>query len=99
MSAGDGPKSSYELAMERLRKQDAETGVERTALTDEQKAAIAEVRSLYGAKLAQADVLHQGHLRSTFDPAERAAIEEAYQRERIRLQSELDSKLEKARNS
>ncbi len=52
-------KSAYELAMERLRKKDAEGGVEHTPLTDGQKAAIAEVRKFYEARLAQDEVLHQ----------------------------------------
>ena len=97
MSGTDGPKSSYELAMERLRKKDEAAGVERQALTDEQKAQIAEVRNLYGAKLAQAEVLHRSALDRTFDPAERATLEEQYRRERSRLTSELESKVEKAR--
>lgn len=97
MSGTDGPKSSFELAMERLRKKDEAAGVERQALTGEQKTAIAELRSLYGAKLAQAEVLHQGALLASVDPAERATLEEQYRRERDRLTSELDSKIEKAR--
>src|SRR5262245_46575571 len=35
--ANDGPKSAFELAMERLRKQDADEGVVERTLTDEQK--------------------------------------------------------------
>jgi len=97
MSGTDGPKSSYELAMERLRKKDEAAGVEPQALTDQQKAQIAEVRSLYGARLAQAEVLHRSALDRTLDPAERATLEEQYRRERSRLTSELESKVEKAR--
>ena len=37
----DGLKSAYELAMERLKKKDADAGIEAVTLTDEQKAAIA----------------------------------------------------------
>jgi hypothetical protein len=33
----DKPKSSLELVMERLRKKDAEAGVEETRLTDQQR--------------------------------------------------------------
>ena len=99
MSSTDGPKSAVELAMERLRKKDEAAGGAPQVLSDSQKAAVAEVRGLYNAKLAQADVLLQGRLRQTFDPAERATIEEDYQRERARLTSEMDSKIEKARGS
>ena len=97
MSGNDEPKSSFELAMERLRKKDEAAGVEPQALTEKQRANIAEVRSLYAAKLAQAEVLHKGTLDRTFDPAERAVLEEQYRRERDRLTSELESKVEKAR--
>ena len=98
MSSTDGPKSSYELAMERLRKKDEAAGVERQVLTEAQKAAVTEVRNVYGARLAQADVLLQGRLRRTFDPAERAALEDEYRREREQLTAEMDAKLEKARH-
>ena len=93
----EGLKSSYELAMERLRKKDAEAGVETRPLTDAQKAAITEIRNFYTAKLAEADVLHQGRLRATVDPAERAEREQEYRRDRERLSSERDAKIEKAR--
>jgi len=90
-------KSAYELAMERLGKSDEEAGVERRPLTDAQKKAIAEVRNFYEAKLAEAEVLHQSRLRGTFDPAERAARESEYRRDRERLSSERDAKIEKIR--
>jgi hypothetical protein len=90
-------KSAYEIAMERLRKKDAEDGVEHTPLTDEQKAAIAEVKQFYQAKLAQQDVLHQASLRKTFDPEERAKLNEDYQREREKFVAERERKIEKIR--
>ncbi len=92
-----GPKSSYELAMERLRKKDAEAGIETRPLTDQQKAAIAEIRNFYEAKLAEQDVLHQSTLRRTMDPAAREALEQDYRRDRERLTSERESKIEKVR--
>jgi hypothetical protein len=91
------PKSSYELAMERLRKKDAEAGIESRPVTDEQKAAIAEARSLYGSKLAEIEVLHQSMIGTVVDPAERDALEQNYRRERERLTSERDAKIEKIR--
>ena len=57
--AEDEPKSAYELAMERLQKKDAEEGVEHRPLSDAQKAAIAEVRSQYEAKLADIEIRHE----------------------------------------
>ena len=90
-------KSSYELAMERLRKKDADEGIESLPVTDAQKAAIAEVRNFYEAKLAEQQVLYQSALRNTVDPAERATIEEQYRRDRERFNSERESKIEKIR--
>jgi hypothetical protein len=97
MSSDSAPKSAYELAMERLRQKDAEAGIERRPLTDAQKAAVAEIRNLYDARLAQADLQYQDGMRATFDPAAQAALEDAYRRERERLTAERDSKIEKAR--
>jgi len=93
----DAPKSAYELAMERLRKKDAEAGIDIRPLTDEQKAAIAEIRSFYQAKIAEIEVLHQSKIRAILDPAERDAVDEALRRDRERLASERDAKIEKAR--
>jgi hypothetical protein len=93
----EAPKSAYELAMERLRKKDAEEGVERKPLTDEQKAAIAEVRNFYQAKIAELELLHQSRLMATFEPAERATLEQEYRADRERLNAERDRKIAKAR--
>ena len=98
MSDDKALKSAYELAMERFKKSDAEAGIERQPVTDAQKAAIAEIRSFYEAKIAEVEVLHHGRLRATADPVERAAREEEYRRDRERLSSEREAKIEKARN-
>ena len=92
-------KSSYELAMERFRQKDAEEGVDRKPLTDTQKGQIAEIRSFYQAKLAEIEVLHQGKLRTTYDPAEREEREQEYRRDRERLTSERDNKIERVRRA
>jgi hypothetical protein len=97
MNQDAAPKSSVELAMERLRKKDEAAGVTETRLTDAQKAAIAELRSLYGAKLAQADLQYRDRLRASFDPAVHDALDLEYKRERERLTGELDAKIEQAR--
>jgi hypothetical protein len=91
-------KSSYELAMERFRKSDAEAGIESKPLTDSQKAAIAEIRNYYKAKAAEQEVLHESGQRKTMEPAEREALDREYQRERERLSSEQDAKIEKIRS-
>ena len=90
----DNPlKSSLELAMDRLAKKDADAGIENKPMTDAQKAAIAEARNFYGAKIAELEVLHQSSLNGTFDPAERETLTQQYRREREHLNSERDSKI------
>lgn len=94
------PKSAIELALERLRKKDAEAGVTTRTLTDAQKAAIAEVRSLYDSKIAEQDVLQQSTMKKMFgaDPAERDEVERRFRREKERLASERDNRVEKIRH-
>lgn len=96
--ADQGPKSAFELAMERLNRKDTEAGVEQRRMTDRQKAAIAEVRNLYSAKLAQEEVMHKSALMQSYDPLARAELEAQYQRERERLVRERDGKVERIRN-
>ena len=96
--AGDKSlKSAYELAIERLRKQDEDAGVERRTLTDAQKAAIAEARNFYDSKLAESEVLHQSTLRTLADPGAREALDQDYRRDRERLITERDAKIERIR--
>jgi LPS O-antigen subunit length determinant protein (WzzB/FepE family) len=99
MDDGKPLKSSYELAMERLKKSDEAAGVESKPLTDAQRAAIAEARNFYEAKLAEQQVLHQSRLLKSGDPAEHDALEKEYRRERERLTSERDAKIERLRRS
>ena len=99
MADDSAPKSAYELAMERLKKKDADEGIERQPVTDAQKAAIAEIRNFYEAKLAEVDVLHQGKLRMMMDPEVRAVAEQEFRRDRERLTTERDAKIEKARRA
>jgi hypothetical protein len=92
-------KSAVELAMERLRKKDEEAGIDRRPLTDGQKGVIAELRKLYEAKVAELQVVRDERLHGSRDPMEYAEIEEAYRRERERLSTERDEKIEKIRQN
>ena len=92
-------KSAFELAMERLRKKDADAGVESKPVSEAQKAAIAEIRNFYEAKMAEQEVLHQSALRTTMDPEARGALDAQYRRDRERLASDRDGKIEKIRRS
>ena len=94
----DAPKSAIELAMERLKKKDAEQGVSDRVLTEDQKNEIAEVRTTYGAKLAQEEILFQSKTQGGLDPESRRTLEENYRRDVERLTHERDRKVEKIRD-
>ena len=83
--------------MERLRQKDREAGVEERTITDEEKAKIAEIRQFYDAKLAEREILHKASLRKAHDEESLAQLEQEYRRDRERLGSERDSKIEKVR--
>jgi hypothetical protein len=97
MSADEKPKSAVELAMERLRKRDADSGVVERSVTDEQKAAIAEARSVHASKVAELQILNRSKLMVLFEPVERARVEDDYRRELQRLNDDLEKKMEKIR--
>ena len=85
--------------MERLRKKDAAAGVSTRPITDEQRAAIAEVRSLSDSKIAEQNILQQSAMNRLLgaDPAELDVVASQFRRERERLASERDAKVEKLR--
>jgi hypothetical protein len=89
----DAPKSALELAMARLKQKDAEAGSVEAPLTDAQKAEIADVRQLYAARRAQAEIMHQASLASAFDVEGLARLHEEFRRDTDRMQRELDEKV------
>jgi len=95
--ADEAPKTAYELAMERLRKKDAADGIAERAVTDEQKAEIAEVRRIYEAKVAEAEILFKSTIAGVFEPEERLKLAEGHRRELQRLQDDRERKLAKIR--
>jgi hypothetical protein len=97
MSDG-APKSALELALERLRKQDQAAGIVETPLTDEKRAAIGDARNFCEAKTAERKILHESKLATTWDPEERAKLEEEYRRDLDRLLSDRDRKIERIRS-
>lgn len=99
MSDDGAPKSAYELAMERLRRQDRESGVEERLLSDDQRAEIADVRRVYDARLAEREILHQSERRRAETPEALEELEEHYRRDRARIGAERDAKVEKIRSS
>jgi hypothetical protein len=99
MTPDDTPKSAVELALERLRKKDADSGVAERPTTDEQKALIAEARNLHASKVAELEILHRSKMAVLFDPAERGQAEEAYRRDLTRLHDDLERKIAKLRRT
>jgi hypothetical protein len=93
----EAPKSAYELAMERLRRKDEEAGVAERSLSDEQKAEIAEVKRVYAAKVAEAEILHQSKVAAVFDPQERGLLEQNHRRDLERFRDEQERKLQRIR--
>ena len=93
----DAPKSALEIVMERLRRKDAEGGVEEKPLTDAQRAAIAEARSLYEARVAERRIMHEAAMRQTLDPAEMAERQAELRRDLEHLESERDAKIRRIR--
>jgi hypothetical protein len=89
----DAPKSAYEVAMARLRQKDQEAGAVEAPLTEAQKAAIAEVRQVYAARRAQAEIMHKASLASAYDVDGLARLNDEFRRDTDRLQRELDEKV------
>ena len=93
----DAPKSAYELAMERLRKKDAEAGVQSVPLTDEQREQIAEARSIFEARVAERRIMHQSKVAGVLDPAELEVLHEQLRRDLAQFESDRDSKIRRIR--
>jgi phage host-nuclease inhibitor protein Gam len=83
-------KSAYELAMERLEKK-APT----KKLSEEQKAKIAEINSLYGSKIAEKETFLQGEMvkeKARGDLTAVAQIQDQLTRELRRIHTEWEEK-------
>jgi flagellar motility protein MotE (MotC chaperone) len=88
-------KSAYELAMERLEKQSPSAPV-----SDELRAALAEIDSTYKAKIAEREVFLQSQIQkslATGDVTEADSIRLQLSRELRRLQEECEAKKAKLR--
>ncbi|HJR60274.1 MAG TPA: hypothetical protein VJ813_12765 [Vicinamibacterales bacterium] len=93
----DAPKSALELALERLKKKDADAGVEQKPLTEEQREAIAEARNLYEARVAERRIMHQSQTAAVFDPQELELQREQMLRDLAHFESDRDAKIRKIR--
>ncbi len=101
---GDKPmaeklKSAYELAMERLQQQDREQGVERKALSEDQKRRIAELRQEAKAKKAELEILRDERLAEAGgDPAKLQEQEEKHQIDLKRVEDWLEAAVNKIKD-
>ena len=93
----DAPKSALELAMERLKKKDEAAGIEQKALTDAQRAEIAEARSVFEARVAERRIMHQSQTAAIFDPQELELRREELMRDLAQLESDRDVKIRRIR--
>lgn len=90
-------KSAYELAMERLAKEDPDGVV---SLTDEQKTALAEVDKKYKAKIAEREIFLNKQLMEAQTAGDMQAIgqiEAQLRSEKQRLEEERESAKDKIR--
>ncbi len=94
----DEPKSAWELAMERFRKQDAEEGVVGAPLTEDQKAAIEDCRRSYKARIAELEIMHHSKLAGTQDPEGLETLERNYRRDVERAAEDRDRTIAKIRS-
>ena len=97
MGTDDKPKSALELAMERLRQKDADSGVVDKPRSERQKADIAEARSLHASKVAELEILYRSKTAGLLDPAERAQAADDYRRDLQRLNDDVERKVVKIR--
>ena len=93
--ADTGPKSAVELAMERLRRRDAEAGADAPVrpLSDDQKAAISAARRDYEAKVAEAEILMRSKLAAVMDLEGRREVEANHRRDLGQFASSRDRKI------
>ena len=93
----DAPKSALELVMERLKKKDAEAGVQEQTLTDEQRAQIAEAKNVYEARVAERRIMFQSQTAAVFEPAELEVRRDELRRDLAQFESDRDAKIRKIR--
>jgi hypothetical protein len=99
MSDNEKPRTALEIAMARLKQRDADNGIVEQPRSDEQKAAIAEARSVHASKVAELEILQRSKMASVFDPDDRARLEDQYRDELRRLNDDLDRKVGKIRGA
>jgi hypothetical protein len=94
----DKLKSSYELAMERLRGADPDADKAKP-LTASQKEKIAEARRVAAARLAEIEIQFHDASKRRFDPAEQEKAEAEYLIDRQRINADLERTIARIRSA
>jgi hypothetical protein len=84
-------KSAYELAMERL-------GGESQELSDDQKAALADVDTKMKAKIAETEIMFDQQIAAEVDPAKTALIQQTRQEQIRKITTHAEEEKEAIRN-
>jgi cell division septum initiation protein DivIVA len=92
---GDELKSAYERALEKLKEKGIDETIEK--LSSEQKAEIAQIRSLYKSKIAELEIRKQGDSTKAQTIEELEKIQERFVSERLRLEQEMERKISEVR--
>src|SRR5207245_3208629 len=99
----DTPKSAYEIALEKLKRQDRERGEQATVpLTSEQKERIAEIRRRHEARLAELEILfssERGKALASGEPEAIEKVEKEYAQERERVTAQREREVAAARTA
>jgi 7-cyano-7-deazaguanine synthase in queuosine biosynthesis len=100
-TVADELKSAVELAMERLRRKDAESREEAPRpLTARQKERIAEIRREYKAKLAERELLYQSEQAGVLgDPEASERVDADYRRDREFLEKQRESRIREVKEA
>jgi len=88
------PKSAIEIAMEKLR---ARGDFPDNPLSDKQKAAIADIRNQYRAKIAEWEIKQQDKIAKATSFEELEGFREELSRERTRLNEKMEEEVLKIR--
>jgi hypothetical protein len=90
----DEPKSAIEIAMEKLR---ARGDFDEQPLSDEQKAEIADIRSLYKSKIAEFEIKQQDKISKAASYEEIQSLQEELAQEKTRLNDKMETEVKKVR--
>ena len=92
MGDEETPKSAVELAMEKMKSLGDET-----PLTDKKRAEIAEVRSLYRAKIAEVEIHQAAKISQGGSPEDIETLRSELSTEKRRLNEDMEKKVQRIR--